>query len=261
MSATQTPASAGFVAKWYAREPEMRLAEVFVPRPEKPGYRLWGALLHTLRETAFELSDRSVTEIKSAWWAQELLALAKGRASHPLTSTLPVALPWSGLARALVQIGFSDRRPAGPDDAVAALMPLSQTIIEVESALFGAAAAQDATVSLAVHLLAERLRVGLGAEDAGMVPLSLLARHGVPASALAASGRLPVLRDWAGALLERAPETLPGASLFRQQRAAFDRVRLRRLAAGRAEAAASPVLTVIRAWRTARRSANAALRR
>lgn len=40
-----------FVAKWYAREPEMQFAEVFVPASEKLLFHVWGALLHELKHT------------------------------------------------------------------------------------------------------------------------------------------------------------------------------------------------------------------
>jgi hypothetical protein len=58
-----------FVAKWHRREPEMALAEVFCAPEQRARFRAWGALVHELREAAFELSDARVTAVKSQWWA------------------------------------------------------------------------------------------------------------------------------------------------------------------------------------------------
>ena len=89
-----TPAAdptAHFVDKWHRREPEMALAEVFCPPERRPVFRAWGALVHELREAAFELSDARVTAVKCQWWAEELLGLAQGRSRHPLTGPLASA--------------------------------------------------------------------------------------------------------------------------------------------------------------------------
>ena len=72
-------ASAHFVGKWLHREPEMVFAEVFCPNDDKLAFRAWGALLHELRESLFELSDPSVARIKTAWWAEEMIGLGQGR--------------------------------------------------------------------------------------------------------------------------------------------------------------------------------------
>ncbi|MCX7041417.1 MAG: hypothetical protein NT117_01745, partial [Gammaproteobacteria bacterium] len=70
-------AAAHFVGKWLQREPEMVFAEVFCPAADKPAFRAWGALLHELRESLFELSDPGVARIKTAWWAEELIGLGQ----------------------------------------------------------------------------------------------------------------------------------------------------------------------------------------
>src|SRR6476659_75647 len=103
MAAAESPALVAFVGKWLAREPEMAIAEVFCPPESKPLYRAWGGLLHELREAAFELSDARVTEVKTAWWAEELMGVGQGRHRHPLTEVLVGhAAPWSEMGRSLL---------------------------------------------------------------------------------------------------------------------------------------------------------------
>ena len=64
MSGLPVDAIEHFVAKWHRREPEMALAEVFCPPEARARFRAWGALVHELREAAFELSDARVTAVK-----------------------------------------------------------------------------------------------------------------------------------------------------------------------------------------------------
>ncbi|MFN3843079.1 MAG: hypothetical protein ACK4RW_07405 [Rehaibacterium terrae] len=244
-----------YVGKWRAREPEMEIGELFVPASLRPRFRAWGALLFELREAAFELSDARVIAAKSGWWVEELVALAQGRARHPVTHALlgPGDPPWTMLARGLAECAQDDSRPADRDAALAGMMPLARGIVAMEAALFDGVHDADAERAVAVHLLLHRLLVGLTAEDAGRVPLSLLARHGVTAAELAGERGLPVRRDWARELAGSLPARLPRAGLYRRLSLAFDRQRLARLARrGRLDAGAGPA-TAWHAWRAARR--------
>ena len=81
MSTLPADAIEHFVAKWHRREPEMALAEVFCAPEQRPRFRAWGALVHELREAAFELSDARVTAVKSQWWAEELVSVARAAAA------------------------------------------------------------------------------------------------------------------------------------------------------------------------------------
>lgn len=263
MNSSDASTLAGYVATWHAREPEMRLAEVFAPAAARARYRVWGALFFVLREAAFELSDSRVTAVKAGWWAEELLALAQGRPRHPLTCALAgVEAPWPALARALPEAALDERRPADSQAGLSMLAPLAQALAAVEAALFSTANVPAthgsdthltaASRAIAVHLLAERLRFGPGAADAARLPMDLLARHGVGLNVLAADPLHPALADWAGELLARLPADLGAAPLFRRQRAAFDRVRLLRRSARLPEAAPAGLPTLWRAWRAAR---------
>src|SRR4249919_1668483 len=123
MAATESPALAAFVGKWLTREPEMAIAEVFCSAERKPLYRAWGALLHELREAAFELSDVRVTEVKTAWWAEELIGVGQGRHRHPLTEILADrAAPWSALGRALLELPDTSLRFGTTTEVIDSLM-------------------------------------------------------------------------------------------------------------------------------------------
>ena len=252
MSAAPDDAIAHFVAKWHRREPEMALAEVFCPPEQRRRFRAWGALVHELREAAFELSDARVTAVKCQWWAEELANLPQGRGRHPISADIASpALPWTRLARALIEQSLVDERPGDLGAALTGVQPLALALGEVEAGLFAAPALSD-TAALSVHLLLQRLPQGLLAQDQARLPLNLLARHGCTVAQVAQGEGDAVLRDWAAELLAALPPAPPTAPLFRRLRIGFDRVRLARLAAGRGFAPPAAAASVWRGWRIAR---------
>lgn len=241
-----------FVGKWQAREPEMALAEAFCAPAQKPLFRNWGALLHELREALFELSDARVTDLKLAWWAEELMGWGQGRSRHPLGDELRrCAAPWSALGRALMESGATPVRAGSTAEAIAALSPLASAVIEVEAALFAAESNEASVRCLAVHWLLQRLPVGLAADDQARIPMHLFARHGLTAAQLADGQGAALLRDWARELADALPPP-HWASLLRRCRTAFDQARLRRLAAGKGFGAPPAIASLWRAWRAAR---------
>ena len=250
-----------FVAKWLAHEPEMAMAEVFVPATIRPLHRAWGALLHELRQALFELGEPTVREAKLAWWSEELAQLAEGRARHPLTAQLSAPAPWSGLATGLLGADLAARRPADSAQALGDLLPLAGAVIAVESALFESSGGEPEARALAVHWLIERLNGGLGAEDGARVPLNLLARHAVTAAELVEQPAHPVLREWGGALASALPEALGTGVLLRQQRFVLDRARLRRLSRGGGWPRPLGVINLVRAWAASRRGLRATTQR
>lgn len=254
MNAPRAEAIEHFVAKWQAREPEMAQAEVFCPPEIRPRYRAWGSLLHELRESAFELSDPRVSEVKTQWWAEELLGLGEGRSRHPVTATLAgVAADWASLVRALVALPAAGNRPGDTAAALARYRPFAAAIADVEARLFdGPRGGRDAD-AVSVHLLLHRLPEGLAADDQAGLPMNLLARHGLTAAEVAAGKGEPLLGDWAAELLAVLPPPSSHPVLYRRLRTGFDRARLSRLAAGRGFDPPGPFATLLRAWRLARR--------
>lgn len=269
MSAGAEAATAHFVHKWWLREPEMRIAGEFCRRadgevevaPARARFRCWGALLHELREAAFELADPGVAAAKRGWWADELQAIAGGQARHPLGQSLQAlpgiaAAPWAGLSRALLGVGGDAAHAADTAAAIASLSALGRATVAVENAVFQTRGAADAERALAVHWLWQRLPRGLGQEDGARIPMHLLARHGLTAAQLPAAGD-PLLRDWARELAGALPARVEGAAYLRRAGHRFDAARLRRLAAsGAARGFAEPPApaTLWRAWRAARGS-------
>ena len=254
MSAPDAPADAiaHFVAKWHRREPEMALAEVFCLPDLRPRFRAWGALVHELREAAFELSDARVTAVKCQWWAEELANLPQGAGRHPISAGLALPhLAWTRLARALIEQSLVDERPGDARAALAHMQPLAAALADIEAGVFGFDAPQEPT-PLAVHFLLQRLPQGLVAQDQARLPLNLLARHGRTVAQVAAGEGEALVRDWAAELLAALPASKAPAPLFRRLRTGFDRVRLARLAAGRGFAPPAAPATVWRAWRIAR---------
>ena len=246
-------ASAHFVGKWLHREPEMVFAEVFCPNDDKLAFRAWGALLHELRESLFELSDPSVARIKTAWWAEEMIGLGRGTQRHPLSAVLlGKDAPWSNLGRALLAFEPDSVRASDTDAALAGLESLAGAVVQVESGLFNAEGSRDAARSLSLHWLLHRLPEGLASDDQARIPMHLFARHGLTPDQLPGAKAQALLRDWAGELLAVTPLQLRGAALFRRTRGAFDRARLQRLASSNRFDTPPPVLTLWRAWRAAR---------
>jgi hypothetical protein len=254
--AGDAPAVGAFVAKWHTREPEMVYAEVFCARPLRTLFAAWGALLFELREAVFELSDPRLIEVKSAWWADELLRCAQGAPRHPLTQALAAPqLPWNALAHGMLAMAHADTsRPVDRDAALAAVAALAEGIATVEAALFDATMTGEASRMVAVHLLCERLRVGLAGSDGGRVPLSLLARHAIASSVLAHPQGAPAIADWAAELAAAQSSDFAGVALYRATRSAFDTWFLRGLATGHPHRALPRLRALRLAWHAARRS-------
>lgn len=233
----------------------MVLAEVFVPVPQRQLFRAWGTLLYALREASCELSDHALRVAKSHWWAQELLAVENRRPAHPIGMALlpAVAAPWQALASALVQWATTQRdAPVDADHALAQMRPIATAIAATESALFGSHVVAPAGHAVAVHWLTQRLLVGRAAEDAGSIPLHVLARHQVSRSAIREGGAEQALRDWAHQLHTLSGPVEEGAVVFRRMQCVQDRVVLECLAAGSAQPTRPGPRTLWRMWRAAR---------
>ena len=253
MGPGNTDAAAHFVAKWHRREPEMQFAELFCPAGQKPAFRVWGALLHELREAMFELGDAGVKKAKTAWWAEEILGLDRGQARHPLSETLVgIDAPWTALSRSMLEQDDLPIRAADTTSAIAALLPLASAVVVAEAAVFRAASSADAARSLAIHWLLQRVPIGLASEDRARIPMHLFARHGSDILQRDESSVQAMLRDWARELDMAMPVSVGDAALIRRSRHQFDKIRLQRLGAGKGNSEPWPPATLWRARRIAR---------
>jgi hypothetical protein len=196
MSDSQQEGLQHFVSKWYAREPEMQFAEIFASASEKKRFQAWGALLHEIKHTLFELSDANVTQIKTAWWADEFQRLANGQPRHPVTQVLnEIPANWASLSSSLFSVlETGSHRASNTGQAIAGLLPFSSAIIEIEDKVFDAKSS-SAEDLFAIHCLLQRLPLGLAAEDQARIPMHLMARHSVNAAQLSNIGHTGLLQD------------------------------------------------------------------
>jgi len=251
MSNTQQEGLQHFISKWYSREPEMQFAEVFVPVSDKRTFHVWGALLHELKHTLFELSDPKVTELKTAWWADEFQRMSKGEARHPITQALSdVPVSWSEVSSGLFHVlESSSVRSSDTGQAIANLLPISGALLHVEDLLFNSAIPASKEI-FAVHCLLQRLPHGLSAEDQAGIPMHLMARHSISAAQLPTIGQNGLLQDWAADLDSVLVGKMAG-TLFRRARTRFDQAQLNGLMAGKGLVRASAIQHLWRAWRAA----------
>lgn len=240
-----------FVAKWHAREPEMQFAEVFVSASEKPVFQAWGALVHELKHTLFELSDSHVTEIKTAWWADEFQRLASGQARHPITQVLiNTQAPWAALSSSLFTvIKTTSVRASNTGQAIANLLPFAEALTTIEDRVFRSKSSTSQEL-VAVHCLLQRLPAGLMAEDQAGIPMHLMARHSLSTSQLAQLGHQGLLQDWALELQAQLQHKVAG-SVFRATRTRFDHASLAGLVAGKGFVKPAAIKHAWRAWRAA----------
>lgn len=240
-----------YVSKWYAREPEMQFAEVFVPVADKRMFHVWGALLHELKHTLFELSDPKVTEIKTAWWADEFQRLSKDEPVHPITQALPgLSGAWREVSSGLIAVMEStSTRSSNTAQAIQNLLPLADALINVEDRMFKSSVRTSREI-FAVHCLLQRLPKGLSADDQAGIPMHLMARHSVSAAELPTLGRNGLLQDWAAELNSVLVGHVAG-TLFRSARIRFDQAQLSALIEGKGFIKVSAPMHLWRAWRAA----------
>ncbi len=215
-----------FLDKWRGRWPEWRIAQVFVPEPQRPLVEAWFALLQEWTDAAWAGDDPTPGAAKLGWWQEELRGWSKGVRRHPLGRVLQKQpAPWSTLAEAMPALS-SVREPlrawSPPDEARVALKPLADAVATCESVLFASQGGQgDAFSILAAHALWHR-------EDDGT------------------AGRA---RDWA-ALLAAQPAAR-AATRPRRIHDALTTGRLRRLAGSGDITALPPLAALWRSWRAA----------
>ena len=226
---SETDALRGFLGKWQAQWPEWRVAETFVPVPQRERALAWFALREELAEAAWGEGDPRPGDAKLGWWAEELDGWSRGLRRHPLGLTLQkLPAPWGNLAACLPSLRASRERPQGLAPAMFALEPYAEALAGVAQQLFDSATPAPAR-NVVVSLLAERVL-----------------RHPDAATPL---GDLDV-RGWARGLLAHWPAPAQGSRPGRIH-AAIVRGRLQRFAGGKPVPMTRPA-ALFTAWHAAR---------
>jgi hypothetical protein len=226
---SEADALQGFLAKWEAQWPEWRVAEAFVPVPQRQRAQAWFALREELAEAAWGGEDSRPGDAKLGWWAEELDGWSRGLRRHPLGLNLQkVPAPWGNLAACLPALRASRERPQGLAPAMFELEPYAEALAGVAQHLFESATPAPAR-NVVVSLLAERVL-----------------RHPDAATPL---GDLDV-RGWARGLLAQWPTPDQGSRPGRIH-AAIVRGRLQRFAGGKPVPMSRPGV-LFTAWRAAR---------
>ena len=181
-------AFASFEQKWLVANPEQAAVAVFLSPPLRQRAAAFACLVHELEQAAFHLPEAQIASAKLAWWMQELALAVDGKSRHPITQTVfadaVVRAADPALWRALTEGALAqlDQTPAASlDELLAQFEPFHVAVAHAEATLFCVDAANiDANAALRTisHLLRE-LPQPAGIAERSLLPLNLLARHGV----------------------------------------------------------------------------------
>ena len=239
----------GFCAPWLTREPRLLLACQFAPAGrERERFLANCVVVRELAEAAIQVSDRRVAEAKLAWWVDEATLWSGGHSRHPLARGLDP----EPSARALASMALSAAEwlQAPPAENLAVVWTQLGGLARASAELAGSEPSDIWTlVWLTVSL---RLSVDARASLASVLPMDLMARHGVRRSQwpeLDAAARAPVLSDLA--------RSVPAIDATTHQPAlaallTLERRWLRQVSKSTHDRAG--VVDVFAAWRAARRA-------
>ncbi|QSX78037.1 phytoene/squalene synthase family protein [Agrilutibacter solisilvae] len=225
-----------FLEKWRARWPEWDVAQVFVPKDQRPLVLAFASLLQELTDAAWGGSDRRPGEAKLGWWMEELHGWSRGARRHPLGLLLQKQqAPWGGMAAVLADLPASRERPMDAGQAQSQLQGLAESIAAIEPVLFPTHGSNPQPAEQAA--LTTLLHLRLAHHPGEAVPLEVMARD--------AGGALEAWRH------ELCGRERPGAGVPRPRRilAALALARLRRPEPARP---LSPAVALLTAWRAAR---------
>ncbi len=235
-------AFASFEQKWLGEFPENVMISVFLPKLQRSRANAFGSLIHELTQTALYRSDAQIALTKLAWWRQELIDAHAGHPRHPITRILfadaqmraSEASLWSGLVNAaLAQCDYQVQSDLAT--VLGRFRPWHAAVARAEATVFSIEPADfdhNAAVWTISFLLRDLARIPARAEagklEHAVLPLDLLARHGLSRASLYSPGtsRNAFVGDYLGALLDKLDECLDAAaalSLPRRVRTALDR--------------------------------------
>lgn len=201
--------------EWLSARPEWRLVEVFHPAARNAPASVLEMLSQEWLDAALSIREPEIARRKLAWWLDEIAELGAGRARHPLTGALSGAAPARDAAPALARaVGgalalVEAEAIASTAGLVEASVPFAASLDEAGAALGSWRPAPGGRApALAAALVGELLRdwPRFARPERGLVPLALLARHGIDrAGALSghdARACDALLRDLASELAE-----------------------------------------------------------
>lgn len=266
-------ALAGYLGTWRDAEPQCAIAWLFLRPDERTRFGALAALLFEWRKVIREVREPQVAAVRLGWWREELPRAAAGSPQHPLTQALfgdpraraiPLRYWAAGIDAAVLAL---DAAP--PADFAAqrdAARPLASAAADLETRLWfrpdtgSLRAAAVATLGELVGAL--RSLPAEAARGRTVLPMNLLARHGLTIGDLATDGpaRRTALRDQIVDLARElaAAARLPGPlSVFGAVRMQHDLATLQR--AVRADDPLAALWThahgvgaLLRTWRAAR---------
>ncbi|MBK9654481.1 MAG: hypothetical protein IPO66_03055 [Rhodanobacteraceae bacterium] len=246
------PELLAFCGAWLERDPRLLLACQFAAAGDQRERFLATAVLQReLAQAAIAVSDRRVAEAKLAWWIDEAGAWALGHPRHPLAYGMDAKASAHALAR-LVALHADWLQAPSPDD-FAALGAHAAGATATAAGLTGGA--EEEAWALAWLGVSMRLSADASAPLASVIPLDLLARHGLRRSQwseLEAGVRGRVLAELAAQVPQPKVEACgPAIAAL----AALERRWLRRLPSPRASRVG--FVDVLVAWRAARKASRA----
>jgi phytoene synthase len=261
-----------FAEKWLADNPEQRIVAVFRAPVQQRVAAAFGALVHELENSAFELREPQVAAAKLAWWRRELAQARHGVAQHPITRELLAAAAPQALAGSGIE-GLADGALALVDAPAPADLTAQRSALTAFYAPVAALEARLSAMPVSAHnvdlwtsaRLVRWLRTPARLADQALaLPLDLLARHGVTRAGLDADApaRRAVFADHLAAIAQLLRDALADAhaDLGRRVRGRVDLDLVTRVASqsdpaqSLARAHAAPWRTAWIAWREARRA-------
>lgn len=173
---------------WLSARPEWRLIEVFHPVARGVSASVLEMLAQEWLDAALSIREPEVARRKLGWWLDELGELAHGRARHPLTVALADAAIGRDASVALARAA-GEALALIETESIASSAGLVEATIAFARAFAEAGATlgawrpvpSDRMPALAAALLSDLVRdwPRFARPERGLVPLALLARHGL----------------------------------------------------------------------------------
>lgn len=246
------PELLAFCGPWLERDPRLLLACQFATAGRaRERFLATAVLQRELAQAAIAVSDRRVAEAKLAWWIEEASAWALGHPRHPLAHGLDASADAHALARLVAHCADRLQAPS-PDDFAGLWARMQQSAVATLTLSGGADNEAWTLVWLSVSM---RLSFDASAPLASVIPLDLLARHGLRRSQwpeLSGDVRWRVLADLAAQVLN---PTVKAADPAVAALAALELRWLRRLPRSGADRAG--FVDAFVAWRAARKASRA----